>query len=118
VGAGVICYFAVLLKSKMGYDDSLDVFAVHGIGGTWGAIATGLFANPAFGGEGNAGLFFGNPGQLVNQIIAVAATYVLAIVGTYIILKFVDAVVGLRVTEEEERNGLDLSQHNESGYVL
>ncbi|MEK6684241.1 MAG: ammonium transporter [Nitrospirota bacterium] len=117
IGAGVFCYFAVFLKGKLGYDDSLDVFAVHGIGGTWGAIATGLFANPAVNPAGK-GLFFGNPGQLVTQIIAVGATWVLAIVGTYIILKVVDAIVGLRATEEAERTGLDLSQHNESGYVL
>lgn len=114
-GAGIICYYALLLKAKLGYDDSLDVFAVHGVGGTWGALATGLFANPAFGGK--SGLFFGDPGQLVKQIVAVAATYVLAIVGTYVILKIVDGLVGLRVTQEQERTGLDLSQHNESGYV-
>ncbi|MBI3995776.1 MAG: ammonium transporter [Nitrospirae bacterium] len=116
-GAGVICYLAVLVKEKIGYDDSLDVFAVHGMGGTWGALATGLFADPAVNSLGK-GLFFGNPGQLVTQIIAVLATWVLAGVGTFIILKIVDATVGLRVTEEEERMGLDLSQHNESGYVL
>jgi Amt family ammonium transporter len=117
IGAGVFCYFAVFLKRKLGYDDSLDVFAVHGIGGTWGAIATGLFADPAVNAAGK-GLFFGNPGQLMTQIIAVGATWVLAIVGTFIILKVVDAIVGLRVSEEEERTGLDLSQHNESGYIL
>jgi ammonium transporter, Amt family len=116
IGAGVICYYGVILKGKLGYDDSLDVFAVHGIGGTWGAIATGLFANPDFGGA--SGLFFGNPGQLGKQIVAVAATYVLAIVGTYIILKVIDVTMGLRVSDEEERTGLDLSQHNESGYAL
>ena len=116
IGAGFFCYFAVILKGKLGYDDSLDVFAVHGIGGTWGAIATGFFANPAFGGE--AGLFFGNPGQVMKQIIAVAATWVLAIVGTYIILKIIDATIGLRISDEEEQTGLDLSQHNESGYAL
>jgi ammonium transporter, Amt family len=116
IGAGVICYYGVILKGKLGYDDSLDVFAVHGIGGTWGALATGLFANPVFGGE--AGLFFGNPGQLFKQIVAVVATYVLAIVGTFIILKVIDATMGLRVSDEEERTGLDLSQHNESGYAL
>ena len=116
IGAGIFCYYAVILKGKLGFDDSLDVFAVHGVGGTWGAIATGLFANPAFGGE--SGLFFGNPGQLGKQLIAIAATYALAIVGTFIILKIVDVVIGLRVSTEEERTGLDLSQHNESGYAL
>ncbi len=114
LGAGVVCYLAVLLKNSFGYDDSLDVFAIHGIGGTWGAIATGLFANPAI--SGSAGLFFGNPGQVVKQIVAVGATYALAIVGTFIILKIVDVLVGLRVTPEEETRGLDLSQHNENAY--
>ena len=114
--AGVICYFAVLLRGKLGYDDALDVFAVHGVGGTWGAIATGLFANPAFGGK--AGLFFGEPAQLGKQLIAIGATYVLAIVGTFIILKIVDATIGLRVSADEERTGLDLSQHRESGYAM
>jgi Amt family ammonium transporter len=116
VGGGVFCYFAVIAKGKMGYDDSLDVFGVHGVGGTWGALATGLFANPAFGGQ--SGLFFGNPAQFFKQIVAVAATYVLAGVGTFIILKIVDATVGIRVNDESERTGLDLSQHNESGYAL
>jgi ammonium transporter, Amt family len=116
IGAGVICYYGVILKGKLGYDDSLDVFAVHGLGGTWGALATGLFANPAFGGQ--SGLFFGNAGQFGKQIIGVGATYILAIVGTYIILKIVDVTVGLRVDDQEERTGLDLSQHNESGYAL
>ena len=115
IGAGVFCYFGVILKGKLGYDDTLDVFAVHGVGGTWGALATGLFANPAFGGE--AGLFFGNPAQLMKQFVAVGATYVLAIVGTFIILKIIDATVGLRVSDEEEQTGLDLSQHSESGYA-
>jgi Amt family ammonium transporter len=114
--AGVLCYCAVLLRGKLGYDDALDVFGVHGIGGTWGAIATGLFANPAFGGK--AGLFFGEPAQLGKQLIAVGATYALAIVGTFIILQIVNVIVGLRVSGEEERTGLDLSQHRESGYAI
>ena len=114
IGAGVFCYLAVLMKNSLGYDDALDVFAIHGIGGTWGAIATGFFANPVFGGA--AGFFFGNPGQVVKQVIAVGATWVLAGVGTFIILKIVDAVVGLRVTQEDEVTGLDLSQHNENAY--
>ena len=114
VGAGVFCYIAVsLLKPRFGYDDSLDVFGIHGIGGTWGAIATGLFAS-----VGAEGAFFGNPGQVVTQIIAVAATVVLAGVGTFVILKLLDAVMGLRVSEEDEVEGLDYSQHGESGYNL
>ena len=80
-----------------GYDDSLDVVGVHGVGGTWGALATGLFASKAVNEAGGDGLFFGNPGQLWTQIVAVLATYVLAVVGTFVILKVVDAIVGLRV---------------------
>ncbi len=116
IGAGVLCYFAVLMRGRLKYDDALDVFAVHGIGGTWGAIATGLFANPAFGGK--AGFFFGEPAQLGKQLIAIGATYALAIVGTFIILQIVKMIVGLRVSGDEERTGLDLSQHQESGYVM
>ena len=96
--AGVLCYTACNLKSKLGYDDSLDVVGVHGVGGTWGALATGLFATKAINEAGGDGLFSGNPGQLWTQIVAVAATYALAIVGTFVILKVVDALVGLRVT--------------------
>ena len=119
VGGGVLCYFATsVIKNALGYDDSLDAFGVHGIGGTWGAIATGLFASKAINSAGADGLFFGNPGQVWLQFIAVAATWVLAFVGTFIILKVVDILVGLRVSQEEERIGLDLSQHNESGYTL
>jgi ammonium transporter, Amt family len=116
--AGAICYTACNLKSKLGYDDSLDVVGVHGVGGTWGALATGLFASKAVNDAGGDGLFFGNPGQLWTQIVAVLATYVLAIVATYIILKVVDAIVGLRVTDEDEIAGLDLSQHSETAYAL
>jgi Amt family ammonium transporter len=116
--AGIVCYAACNFKSRLGYDDSLDVVGVHGVGGTWGALATGLFASKAVNGAGGDGLFYGNPGQLWNQIVAVLATYVLAIVGTVVILKIVDALVGLRVTEEEEASGLDLSQHSETAYSL
>jgi Amt family ammonium transporter len=116
--AGVVCYAACNFKSKLGYDDSLDVVGVHGVGGTWGALATGLFASKAVNEAGGDGLFYGNPGQLWTQIVAILATYVLAIVATVIILKIVDAVVGLRVTEEDEVSGLDLSQHSETAYTL
>ena len=85
--AGALCYMACNLKAKFGYDDSLDVVGVHGVGGTWGALATGLFASKAVNDAGGDGLFFGNPGQLWTQIVAVAATYVLAIVLTFVILK-------------------------------
>jgi Amt family ammonium transporter len=113
LGAGVLCYLAVLWKDKLGYDDSLDVLGIHGIGGTWGAIATGLFASVG----GGTGLFFGNPGQVVIQVVGVVATWVFAFVGSFIILKIVDVTIGLRITREEEVLGLDLSQHNERAYT-
>lgn len=125
--AGVFCYFMVVkVKAMMGYDDSLDAFGVHGAGGTLGAILTGVFAsseiNPAFKDASGkvlpVGLLEGNSGQVVNQIIGVGISWVLAIVATFIILKVVDAVVGLRVSPEEETMGLDLSQHGEEGYSL
>ena len=112
LGGGVICYLDVFLKNKMGYDDALDVLGIHGIGGTWGALATGLFASVG----GGTGLFFGNPGQLVIQAVGVVVTWVFAFAGTYLILKVVDAIVGLRVSKEEEILGLDLSQHSERAY--
>ena len=115
-GAGFFCYGAVLVKSRFGYDDSLDAFGVHGIGGTWGALATGLFASKAINSAGADGFFFGNPGQLWIQFDAVLAAWVLAFVGTFIILKVIDWTMGLRVTDEDEQLGLDLSQHEERAY--
>jgi Amt family ammonium transporter len=114
--AGFLCYGGVLLKSKLGYDDSLDVVGIHGVGGTWGALATGLFASTAINSGGANGLFFGNPGQLWIQFISVVATIVFAFVMTLIILKVVDALVGLRISEEEEEKGMDVVLHNETGY--
>ncbi|HEY6197084.1 MAG TPA: ammonium transporter [Candidatus Binatia bacterium] len=114
--AGVLCSSACNLKSKWGYDDSLDVVGVHGVGGTWGAIATGLFASKLINPAGNDGLFFGNPHQLLVQVIAVLATWIFAAVGTMVILSILKAVMGLRVSEEDELMGLDLSQHNERSY--
>ncbi len=111
---GVICYFMVaVVKPALGYDDALDAFGIHGVGGTWGALATGLFAS-----VGAKGLFFGNPGQMKAQIIGVVATIVLAAVASFIILKIVDLVVGLRVSDEDEVAGLDYVLHGESGYNL
>src|SRR3989442_1340585 len=115
-GAGVFCYLAVIVKSRLGYDDSLDAFGVHGIGGTWGALATGLFASKAINSGGADGLFFGNPGQLWLQFIAVLAAWALAFIGTFVILKIVDWTMGLRVANEDEQLGLDLSQHEERAY--
>jgi len=114
--AGLFCYGGVMLKSKLGYDDSLDVVGIHGIGGTWGALATGLFASTAVNPDGANGLFFGHPAQLWLQFLSVVATMVFAFVMTLIILKIIDALVGLRVTEEDEERGLDISLHNEAGY--
>jgi len=116
--AGALCYTACNFKSRLGYDDSLDVVGVHGVGGTWGALATGLFASKAINDAGADGLFFGNPGQLWTQGIAVVSTIILAVVLTWVILKIVDAVVGLRVSDEDEAAGLDLSQHSETAYAL
>lgn len=116
IGGGALCSIACSLKPKFGYDDSLDVVGVHGVGGTWGALATGLFASKAVNAAGNNGLFFGNAGQLWLQIVSVVATWLLAVVGTYILLSIVKAIMGLRVADDEERMGLDLSQHNERAY--
>jgi Amt family ammonium transporter len=113
-GAGVLCWKAVDLKSRFGYDDSLDVVGVHGVGGTWGALATGLFASTAL---SDGGVFTGNSGQFVNQVIAVLATYAFCGLGTLAILAIVRATVGLRVDEEDEETGLDLSLHAESAYT-
>jgi len=118
LAAGVVCYTACMLKPKFGYDDSLDVVGVHGVGGILGAIMTGIFATKAVNSAGGDGLLYGNPGLLTTQLIAVGITVVFAAVGTSVILLVLKAVMGLRVTEDEERQGLDLSQHSESAYVL
>ncbi|MEE9176123.1 MAG: ammonium transporter [Thermodesulfobacteriota bacterium] len=115
--AGILCYAAVNMKTRLGYDDSLDVVGVHGIGGTWGCLATGLFASTAVNPGGANGLFFGNPEQLVIQFISVAATWVFAFGGTLVILYVLKAIMGLRVSTEEEVTGLDLSQHGEVAYA-
>ncbi|GBC81631.1 Ammonium transporter NrgA [bacterium HR10] len=117
IGAGVIGYWGVnILKPRLGYDDSLDVFGVHGLCGTWGALATGLFASRAVNPLGADGALFGNPGQLLVQLIGVVATWVLAAAMTFLILKVVALVTPLRVTEEEEIAGLDLVLHGEVAY--
>jgi Amt family ammonium transporter len=119
--AGVFCYLMVVkVKSSFGYDDSLDAFGVHGAGGTLGAILTGIFANsainPIFGAGKATGLLEGNAHQLLNQFLGVAIAWSISIVGTLIILFLVDKTIGLRVSEDDERDGLDLSQHGEEGY--
>jgi ammonium transporter, Amt family len=117
--AGVICFWSTsYAKNKFGYDDSLDAFGVHGVGGTVGALLTGVFATKFINPGASDGLLHGNPGQLLNQMVAVAATWLFAIVMTFIIIKVVDLVVGLRLNPEDEIEGLDSSQHGESGYNL
>src|SRR5947209_5370768 len=118
-GAGAICYGAIQLKNRLlNVDDALDVWACHGIGGTWGAIATGLFATVAINAGGANGLFYGNPHQLGVQLVAVAATWIFSAGGTFVILKVVDLLVGLRVEEHDAVLGLDASQHGEAAYPL
>ncbi|MFH2122854.1 MAG: ammonium transporter [Pseudomonadota bacterium] len=115
--AGVLCYLAVIAKSKLGYDDSLDVVGVHGVGGVWGALATGIFASSVVNPAGN-GLLNGNPHQLVVQAIGVGSTIAYSVVVTFILLKIIDVVIGLRVSSDDETQGLDLTQHSEVGYTL
>ncbi|GAB7080333.1 ammonium transporter [Megalodesulfovibrio paquesii] len=114
LSGGAICYGGIFLKHKLGFDDALDVVGIHGVGGTWGAIATGIFANPAI--NGKSGLLQGDVHQFLVQIASVVATWVFCFGASYILLKFTDVAVGLRVAPEEEEVGLDMSQHNESGY--
>ena len=116
VGA-TISYYAMLFRSKQNVDDSLDVWACHGLGGTWGAIATGIFATVAINSAGANGLLYGNPGQLITQVIAVGVTWVYAFVMTFILAKIIDTTIGLRVLDEEEAVGLDISQHAEKAYA-
>jgi Amt family ammonium transporter len=112
IAAGIVCYWGVTgLKHFFGYDDALDAFGVHAVGGATGAILTGVFAVAAYG--GTAGLIEGNAHQVLNQIIGVAVVFVYDVIVTLIILKIVDLVIGLRVSEETEREGLDLALHGE-----
>jgi ammonium transporter, Amt family len=119
------CFFAVSWKSKLQFDDSLDTFPVHGVGGTVGAILTGIFATKLVNSAGGNGLLFGEtgqlfvgnaPGQVITQLIAIAITYVIAGVGTFVILKVLDVTIGLRVKPEQEYQGLDINEHGEEGY--
>lgn len=119
------CYGAILLKGKLGYDDSLDVFGVHGVGGAFGALATGVFATKAVtavaginGGSGVSGLIEGSTALLTSQALSLAAAAAYSFTLTFVILKAVDALVGLRVTADEEEVGLDLTQHGERGYIM
>jgi Amt family ammonium transporter len=115
---GVVCYFAVaIVKAKLGYDDSLDAFGVHGIGGTWGAIATGLWATTKVNPAGADGLFYGSSDLIVAQLISIVVAYVLAIGGSFVLIKIVGLFMKVRVDEDEEVSGLDLSEHGERGYA-
>jgi ammonium transporter, Amt family len=119
LGAGVLCFFAVdILKRTIGVDDALDVFAVHGVGGIWGALATGLFASTAVNPAGYDGLFYGNPEQLLKQAVAVGVVIVFTAAVTWVILKVIDVTIGLRVPEQEEVLGLDSTTHGEVAYQL
>jgi len=115
----IFCFISVaVIKPKLGYDDSLDAFGVHCVGGIWGALATGLFASKAINPDGANGLFFGNPKQFLIQLLAVGVTLVYSFVASLILYKIVDLVIGMRVTEKEENVGLDLTQHHENAYTV
>jgi Amt family ammonium transporter len=120
--AGVVCYWAcTAIKSRFKYDDSLDAFGVHGVGGTLGALLTGVFASLDVNPDGANGLFYDlstGAKLMVGQLVAVAVSWVLAIVGTFIILKVLDATMGLRVSQADETKGLDITQHGEEGYIF
>ena len=118
LGAGSICYLAMLLRPRLRVDDALDVWAVHGIGGTWGAVATGLFASVAVNSAGANGLFAGDPSLVVKQLVAVGAVWLYAGVVTAVIVKAIQLTVGLRVRENDEVVGLDRSQHGEIAYQV
>jgi Amt family ammonium transporter len=116
--AGIACYGGVLLKSRLNYDDTLDAFGVHGVGGAVGTILLGVFAAKAWNANGADGLLAGNLSFFGKQILAVAVTAAYSVAGTLVILKVVDALVGLRVTADEEREGLDINLHGEEGYSI
>jgi Amt family ammonium transporter len=113
--AGALCFGITLLRERLSIDDSLDVFAVHGVGGMWGAVGTGIFAVAAV--NGVSGLIEGNVEQLFYQVIATVFTVAFAAIGTFIIIKVIDVAIGLRVTSESEEAGLDMTVHGETAYV-
>jgi len=116
--AGALCYLALNMKSRLGYDDSLDAFGVHGIGGIIGTLAVGLFAQKLINPSGADGLFFGNSRVVISQAIGILIAAVYSFVLTALLLKILDWTIGLRVSADDEVEGLDLSQHGESGYTL
>ena len=113
---GIVCYVGVLCKNRLGYDDALDVVGIHGVGGTWGALATGIFAVSSV--NGVDGLLYGNPGQLWVQFVSVVGTWGFVYVASLIILRVVDTLVGLRVAPDPEIAGLDMNEHNERAYQI
>lgn len=118
LAAGAVCYIALTMKNRFGYDDSLDAFGVHGVGGILGTLAAGLFAQKLINPAGADGLFFGNPKLFMTQAVAITVTAVYSFVVTVVVLKLIDKTIGLRVDDESEVVGLDISQHGESGYTM
>jgi Amt family ammonium transporter len=119
LGAAVVCYGGILLRKRLGFDDALDVWGVHGLGGTFGAIATGLFATTAVNAAGKDGLLYGGGADLlVAQVISVAVVWAFAFGATYVILKVLSKFMPLRMTKDEEKIGADIIQHGESAYYL
>jgi len=118
LAAGAVCYGALNMKGRLGYDDSLDAFGVHGIGGALGTLATGLFAQTLINPSGSNGLFFGAQKLFVSQMFAILITAAYSFIVSVIILKLLDKVIGLRIDEESEVSGLDISQHGETGYTF
>jgi Amt family ammonium transporter len=117
--ASAVCYLAVVLvKGKLGYDDSLDAFGVHGVGGIVGALLTGFFATKAINPAGFDGLFYGNPMLALKQLTAVAVCAAFSFIVSWVLLKVIDKTMGLRVAEDSESIGLDLTQHRESAYTV
>jgi Amt family ammonium transporter len=118
LAVGAVCYYGIGIKNIFGFDDSLDAVGVHGVGGIFGALATGVLASRAVNAAGADGLWLGNPGLLGTQALSILAVVLYSFTVTWILLKVLDKVMGVRVTAEEESVGLDLSQHEESGYIF
>jgi Amt family ammonium transporter len=116
--AGAFCYGGIFLKGKFKYDDALDVVGIHGIGGLWGALATGIFASKAWNPAGNNGLIYGNAHQIIIQIISIGAVIIYSFVITFVLLLIIRHFMGLRVTKEDEMKGLDITQHYENAYKI
>jgi Amt family ammonium transporter len=118
LAAGLVCYAAVVSKERLGYDDTLDAFGVHGVGGALGALLTGVFADKALNGDGRNGVIHGNPGQMVPQLVGVVVVGLYAAIVTWVLLRIIDKTIGLRVQVSDEREGLDSTEHGEQGYAL